>query len=98
MVAGAPRMAPRAADVDEYRTAGTNAQLEIGAYVGIPLLGRDGELFGTLCAIDSAPQSDGVRDDEALAAMFARLLGTVLQQELRAIEDAQRLELSARPH
>jgi diguanylate cyclase len=94
MVRGAPRVAPRAADVEEYRTAPIGRQLDIGSYVGVPLTDADGELFGTLCAIDPAAQSPEVVQLGATVEVLGRLLGTVLHQELAASEERRRLEIA----
>ncbi|MFI9651240.1 GAF domain-containing protein [Guyparkeria halopsychrophila] len=53
MVVGkGPQVAPQADEVPAYREAPIGLQVPIGAYVGVPVLRDDGELFGTLCAID----------------------------------------------
>src|SRR4051812_30560722 len=41
-----PRVAPRAADVAAYADAPIRAELDVGAYVGVPLIDDHGELFG----------------------------------------------------
>ena len=40
-----------------YADAPIGRQLQIGAYVGIPLELPDGEVFGTLCGIDPKPRA-----------------------------------------
>ena len=46
-----PRIAPASDEVPSYASAPIGSQVPIGAYVGVPLTWRDGNLFGTLCAI-----------------------------------------------
>jgi diguanylate cyclase (GGDEF)-like protein len=41
-------------------------------------------MFGTLCAIDPAAQSEALIEDRALIETLARLLSTILQSEMRA--------------
>ncbi|CAA9556251.1 MAG: diguanylate cyclase/phosphodiesterase (GGDEF & EAL domains) with PAS/PAC sensor(s), partial [uncultured Thermomicrobiales bacterium] len=53
------------------------AQLGICAYVGVPLVLRDGTLYGTLCALDRAPRALG---GEAVAAL--RILARLVVDEL----------------
>jgi diguanylate cyclase len=94
MVQGAPRVAPSAADVEEYRTAPIGQQRDIGSYVGVPLTDADGALFGTLCAIDPAAQSSELLQRGATVEVLGRLLGTVLHQELAASEERRRFEIA----
>lgn len=77
-----PRIAPDSGEVQEYASAPIGEQVPIGAYVGVPLERGDGRLFGTLCAIDPAPQPVAVREELPLVELCGRLLSTVLQHEL----------------
>lgn len=83
MVKGqAPHIAPDSKAIAAYATAPIGQQIPIASYIGFPLE-SDGELFGTLCAID--PQSkprDLVRADE-LIGLLARMLSTVLEADMR---------------
>lgn len=93
MVAGeAPCVAPRADDVPAFSAAGIRQQFEIGAYIGVPLSRADGTLFGTLCGIDPAPQETPSPADQALVELLARMLSTVLQQELLVVEHSRSIE------
>jgi diguanylate cyclase len=89
MVEGAPNVAPRARDVPQYRKAAIAEQLDIGSYVGVPLSDANGELFGTLCAIDPGAQTESLSDRAGAVPLLAKLLGTVLRHEL-AIDATQR--------
>jgi len=87
-----PRIAPRSAEVRAYAQAPIGQQLRIQAYVGIPLQGADGGLFGTLCAIDPQPQPDSLQAEQALLELLAALLSSLLQAELRSTEATRRAE------
>lgn len=87
-----PRIAPCVADVPAYVEAPIGLQVPIGAYIGVPLLRNNGDLFGTLCAIDPTPKDDTIRHEIGLVELFARLLSTVLAADFQRLEDARRLE------
>ncbi len=87
-----PCVAPSSAAIAEYASAPIGQQLEIGAYIGMPLYRSDGELFGTLCAIDPNPQPKGIVDEEETIKMFARLLNSLLNKELSLLQEQRRAE------
>lgn len=87
-----PRVAPRSADVPRYAEAPIGRQVPIGAYVGVPLVRAEGTLFGTLCAIDPAPQSEAIAEMLPEVELLARLLSTVLEADLAATDARRRLE------
>jgi diguanylate cyclase len=90
MVEGAgPRIAPDARSVPAYADAPIGQQMPIGAYVGVPLTMPDGSLFGTLCAIDPAPQPADLEVEQELVELLAALLNGVLVMEL-GLADANR--------
>lgn len=76
-----PNIAPQAADVPAYAEAPIGQQIPIGAYVGFPLM-RDGELYGTLCAIDPQPQSADLVADTAMISLISGMLSTILDAEV----------------
>lgn len=76
-----PNIAPKAADIPAYVDAPIGQQIPIGAYVGFPLM-RDGELYGTLCAIDPEPQSEELAADTGLIELISGLLSTILDAEM----------------
>lgn len=57
-----------------YRTVATVESLGVGAYLGVPLQGADGQVVGSLCAIDFKPRAWSARDKEVLAALAASAL------------------------
>jgi diguanylate cyclase len=82
MVAGlAPQIAPDAMAVPAYAAAGSGLDIEIGAYVGVPIRDSDGSLFGTLCGLDPVVQDDDLLEQAPLLHLLATLLGQVLQAE-----------------
>lgn len=87
----APQAAPDAMAVPAYADAPIAQQLKIGAYIGVPLELPDGELFGTLCAIDPEPAADFTNELPAIR-MYARLLSTILARELETQQEARRAE------
>lgn len=99
MVAGhGPRIAPQLDTIPAYAQAAVRNQAEINAYVGMPLMDEQGELFGTLCGLDPVAQSDDILKDQALLELLASLLSSVLQAELKTTEakrTAERLKVEA---
>jgi diguanylate cyclase (GGDEF)-like protein len=89
---GAPRVAPCSADVPAYANAPIASEMEIGAYMGVPLHDATGELFGTLCAIDPHPQPPELAAGEAELEMLGRLLSTVLAREILSQELQREVE------
>jgi len=77
-----PRVAPRAADVPAYAALPLTSQLPIGAYVGVPLVDGNGDLFGTLCGINPQPMPAGIVDEQPMVEVFADMLSGLLSAEL----------------
>lgn len=93
MVTGeGPQFAPRAAEVAAYREAPAAKAMTIGAYMGVPLCTAEGELFGTLCAIDPSPQPETRMAVDPLLQIIGRLLATVLDRDLRLTAESRRVE------
>ncbi len=89
-----PRIAPCAQDIPSYAAAPIGQQVSIGAYIGVPIKNADGTLFGTLCAIDPRPQNESIQRDLPWIELLARMLATILINELKAIDQERRLEQS----
>lgn len=87
-----PRITPRSEVVSTYATAPTGRQVQIKAYIGQPLIGADGGLFGTLCAIHPSPQSESIVDEQERVDLLAAMLSTILQAKLSAAEEVCRSE------
>ena len=91
MVAGeTPQIAPDAMAVPQYAAAGVARALPIGAYVGIPIRGGDGELFGTLCGMDPVVQQPALAGQAPALHLLATLLGQILAAERLREEAVQR--------
>jgi diguanylate cyclase len=88
----APRMAAATQQVPAYANAPVGGDIEIGAYIGVPLTREDGSLFGTLCAIDKEEHPEIGEEDLPVVETFAQLLSTVLNFELKAVEEARRAD------
>ena len=87
-----PRVAPDSNIVPAYAAAPIGKQVPIRAYIGVPLTWADGELFGTLCAIDPVRQPDAIVADQKLIELLASMLSTILSTELRVAEESRRSE------
>jgi diguanylate cyclase len=87
-----PRIAPRSDLVPSYAAAPIGKQIQIRAYVGMPLVRQDGGLFGTLCAIHPSSQPQSIAEEEGLVELLGALLSKVLQTDLSAMEEARRAE------
>lgn len=87
-----PRIAPCSQHIAAYASAPIGQQVKIRAYVGVPLVYRDGSLFGTLCAIDPEPQPEQIESALPLVELLANLLSTILHADLKAAEQSRRVE------
>lgn len=87
-----PFIAPRSTDIPAYASAPIGRQVCIGSYIGLPLRQSDGELFGTLCAVDPFPKPDEIVDELPQIVQFARLLEIILECESKAVAEARRAE------
>ena len=76
-----PRYAPESNAVPCYAAADIGKELPIAAYIGVPLLRPDGSLFGTLCAIDPAPQPPATGEELPLVEFSGRLLSSLLERD-----------------
>ena len=87
-----PRIAPRSDAIPAYASAPIGRQVKIGAYIGIPLLGVDGDLFGTLCAIDPEAQPETLVQERELVEVIGNLLGSLLRTEMQFAEQIRLAE------
>jgi GAF domain-containing protein len=79
MVAGeAPRAATVTAAVPAFARRRTGPASRIAAYIGVPLVTADGELFGTLCAWGFRARPRSAARDLPLVETMARLLSTLV--------------------
>src|SRR3954453_6802918 len=88
-------------DAREHPTVKGNPaieELQVIAYLGVPLITRRGETLGSLCALDRRPREGTERDRTVLRDLAA---ATVTEVELRrttreAVELAEKLEAARR--
>lgn len=93
MVSGAtPSIAPDAMAVTEYASAGVAGQIEIGSYIGIPIVRADGEVFGTLCGLDPETRTEELTTHGPLLSLLAGLLSSILEADLQRTGLERRLE------
>jgi EAL domain-containing protein (putative c-di-GMP-specific phosphodiesterase class I) len=91
MVAGVtPQIAPDAMAVAPYAAAGVAHAMPIGAYIGVPIRGSNGELFGTLCGLDPHRQPGSLHDHASLLTLCATLLSQLLHAEHLRLEAIDR--------
>ena len=87
-----PRVAPRSQEVPAYASAPIGKRLDIQAYIGVPLTGAGGALFGTLCAIDSSPQPESLIGEQSLVELVGALLSSLLRTEMQLMDEVRRAE------
>ncbi|MGH3118512.1 MAG: GGDEF domain-containing protein [Gaiellales bacterium] len=83
------------ADVDEeplLAGVALRRRMAIRSYAGYALRRPDGTLFGTLCAFDPRIHEPTIAEELPLLAMLGSLLSTALAADVRAMEEALRLE------
>lgn len=84
-----PTFAPDVRQVPAYAQAATGVLSRVRSYVGVPLVGDDGELFGTLCAFAGKEQPDSLSGSMDLVVLVGRMLSTILAREQFARERSQ---------
>lgn len=87
-----PQVAADATQVAAYVDAAISDEFTIGAYIGAPLEREDGSLFGTLCAINGTPVGDEVVHHLELVKVLARLLSTLLENDIKFASQARLTE------
>jgi GAF domain-containing protein len=85
MVSGeGPRVATVAAATPAYRDHETGLPQRVAAYIGVPLVTREGHLFGTLCGLSVRAQPRTLVRFLPTVEMTARMLSTMLPASLSA--------------
>ena len=87
-----PRVAPRAIDVPAYAELPFTRQLPVGAYVGVPLVDGEGQLFGTLCGLNPEPMPATIVDEQPMVEVLADMLSGLLSAELSSTALAREAE------
>jgi GAF domain-containing protein len=78
----APRIATVTAAVPAYATRASGPIRDIAAYVGVPLVTPDLQLFGTLCGISFRAKPRSANRELPLVELVARMLNTLLATSL----------------
>ncbi len=86
------RFAPQVAESPVYSVTKLARDWGVAAYLGVPLTRSDGTLFGTLCAMHSAPLKEDLSDQLPMVELIARLLSTLLDVELQATRQGRSAE------
>ncbi len=87
-----PQIAPSAKDVKAYQSASLNKEMEIGAYIGVPLSSEDGSLFGTLCALDPDPQPKNLLWAQQELDTIGNLLSALIHSEMELVHERRRAD------
>jgi GAF domain-containing protein len=79
MVEGrAPRVATVTAAVPEYAPLTKGLGRHVAAYLGVPLVTADGQLFGTVCGVAFRAKPLSATRDLPVVEMVARMLSTLM--------------------
>lgn len=92
MTRGGPNVVPRCSGLAEYAESPIRDRLGIESCVGFPLIARDGRILGTLCGIGRSALEGIAEDDSEVLALFAGLLGQLLEHEIEHSRLARRNE------
>ncbi|WP_138757311.1 GAF domain-containing protein [Modestobacter altitudinis] len=85
MVSGqGPRVATVTAATPAYRDLETGLPHRVAAYIGVPLVTREGTLFGTLCGLSVRAQPRTLVRFLPVVEMTARMLSTMLPADASA--------------
>ena len=77
-----PRVAPALAVVPSYIRAPFTRHTPVGAYLGVPLHGPDGDLIGSLAALHPTEMPESVRDQLPMIEAMAKLVASSLASHL----------------
>lgn len=77
-----PRIAPKSQEVPAYREAPIGQQIDIAAYVGLPLYDQNHDFFGTLCAVDPTTQPESLTEALPELELISSLLMKIYDGEI----------------
>lgn len=89
-----PNIASDVSEIPSYYEVSKMRMLNVGSYVGMPIILPGGELFGTLSAYSSTQCDPNIAKYEGAVRLCARLLSTVLESEIERIEMERMMESS----
>ena len=87
-----PYIAPDTDNVPVYSSSPIAQQLQIKAYVGIPLIDGNGALFGTLCGIHPEACVKNLEEEFQFLTIQARLISTIINAEQAVNNSKGKLE------
>ena len=87
-----PNIAANSKTIPAYANAPIGKTLQIGAYIGLPLMNGQDDLFGTLCAIHPASMPESIQDELPMVELLSQLLSSILTLELKAEEHVRELQ------
>ena len=87
------RATPALADAQRAADA---LSVPVGAYVGSPIVGPDGGLFGTVCGYDPERLDPAAAPSDDLLDLLSNLLSAVLEVDLAAAQAARERERATR--
>jgi diguanylate cyclase len=76
-----PMVASDVAAIPEYAELAHGPLARVRSYVGVPLEGRDGRLFGTLSGLAGRPQAESLTDALDFLRLVGQMLSTILARE-----------------
>ncbi len=97
-----PTMALDVLTIPDYAAVATGVLAQVRAYLGVPLEGHGGQLFGTLCAFAGTPQHEAPEHLSSTVGLVGQMLSTILAHEqvalARSHEAATAYALADRDH
>jgi serine phosphatase RsbU (regulator of sigma subunit) len=75
-----PLLVEDARETEPFRSMAATLDLDIGSYIGVPIQLANGDVYGTLCAIDPATRTF-TADELALLQILARLLAFQIERD-----------------
>jgi len=89
-----PNVVPDAKNDERVNSLEVTHEADIGSYVGLPLRFSDGRIYGTLCCLSHASESQLRERDAQFMSVLARLVADQLEREEMEAEK-RRLEVKA---
>lgn len=79
-----PQISPDSNEVPCYQSAEIGNQVSIRSYIGVPIHLPNGDIFGTLCAIDPEPKDSSICDELPLINMVGTFIDRLIATEIKA--------------